>query len=299
MKKWTGLLLWVCAQAWGGEISFTMDDPRVNSTPMLSAPERDQRILAAFEHFNVKGALFVCGMRVDSAEGRALLKTWDEKGHLIASHSYSHENYNSPQMTFEKFRDDVLRDEPLISGLPHFARLFRYPYLKEGDTAEKRDALRAFLKSHGYSQGYVTIDASDWYVDARLAERLKKDPQADVAPYRQYYLQHLWDRATFYDALAKQVFGRPIKHTLLIHHSLLNALFLADVMQMFQQKGWTLISASEAFQDPVFKLEPKTLPAGESIVWASAKLTGRFESKLRYPAEDEIYEKDAMDKLGL
>jgi hypothetical protein len=202
-------------------------------------------------------------------------------------------------MTFEQYRDDMLRAEPLISGLPHFARLYRFPFLKEGDTADKRDAMRNFLRSKGYSQGYVTIDASDWYVDARLAERLKKDPRLDIAPYREYYLRHLWDRATFYDELAKKVYGRPIKHTLLIHHSLLNALFLADVMQMFQQKGWTLISASEAYQDPIARLEPKTVPAGESIVWASAKETGKFESLLRYPAEDEIYEKDAMDRLGL
>ena len=43
----------------------------------------------------------------------------------------------------------------------------------------------------------------------------------------------------------------------------------------------------------------QTAPAGESLVWALAKETGKFESILRYPGEDDVYEKAALDKLGL
>jgi hypothetical protein len=79
----------------------------------------------------------------------------------------------------------------------------------------------------------------------------------------------------------------------------LNAFFLDDVIQMFKDKGWKVINADEAFQDPIFKMLPNTLPAGESLIWALAKQTGRYNDKLRYPGEDESYEKEAMDKLGL
>ena len=41
------------------------------------------------------------------------------------------------------------------------------------------------------------------------------------------------------------------------------------------------------------------MPAGESLIWALAKETGRFESSLRYPGEDGGYEKPKMDALGL
>ena len=70
-------------------------------------------------------------------------------------------------------------------------------------------------------------------------------------------------------------------------------------MEMFKNKGWKLISANEAYKDPVFSLEPNIIPAGESIVWASAKETGKFEQILRYPGEEGEYEKAEMDKLGL
>ena len=70
-------------------------------------------------------------------------------------------------------------------------------------------------------------------------------------------------------------------------------------MAMFKKNGWKLISAQDAFKDSVFKLEPHIVPAGESIVWAAAKESGKFENILRYPGEDGEYEKAEMDKLGL
>ena len=281
------------------EISFTMDDPEVTASPLLTSQKRNELILKAFKKHQIKGALFVCGMRINNPEGQSLLKQWNSQKHLIANHSYSHLDYNSNDMTFQKFKNDFEKTEPLISQLSQFTKLFRFPYLKEGNTVSKRDQMRDFLLQKGYNEGYVTIDASDWYVDERMRARLEQDPNADLRPYKDFYLEHIWKRAQYYDKLARKVFNNPVKHTLLIHHSLLNALFLDDLMTMFERKGWVLISAEEAFKDPIFKLHPKTLPAGESLIWAAAKETGRFDNELRYPGEDGEYEKAEMDKRGL
>jgi hypothetical protein len=281
------------------DISFTMDDPEVSESPIYSANERNQKILEAFDKHKIKGALFVCGMRIDNQEGTNLLQSWDKNDHIISSHGYSHLYFPSKTLTFENFKNDFLKNEPLITPFKNYRKFFRYPLLKEGDTLEKRDGMRNALKKSGYRHGYVSIDASDWYIDSRLKSKLKKDPKADLTGYRDFYLKHMWARAVFYDELAKKVFGREVKHTILIHHSLLNALFLDQLMAMFKQKGWNLISAKEAFEDPIYKLQPNILPAGESIVWASAKETGKFEDILRYPGEDSEYEKAEMDDLRL
>jgi peptidoglycan-N-acetylglucosamine deacetylase len=163
----------------------------------------------------------------------------------------------------------------------------------------KRDAVRAFLKQHAYRVGHVTIDASDWAIDDRLTARLSKDPGADLKPYRDFYLNHMWERALYYDGLAQKVLDRRVKHTILMHYNLLNALFLGDLLEMFKRKGWKLIDAEAAFEDSVFAAKPNIVPAGESIIWALAKETGKFEKVLRYPGEDSEYENKAMDKFGL
>lgn len=279
------------------QVAITIDDFNVYDTPVLSGLKRNQAILDALRKRDLKAAVFVAGKYVDDAERMPLLRLWNERGHMIANHTYSHWHY--PNTEFTKYTEDILRNEALLQGFPRYRKFLRFPFLKEGKTVEQRDKMRAFLKERGYRNGHVTIDASDWYIDGRLRERLKVNPQANLKPYRDFYLDHLWERAAYYDELSRQVLGRSVKHTLLLHHNVLNGLFLGDVLEMFRQKGWKLIDAEEAFTDPVFSLQPKTAPAGESLIWALAKEAGRFEDRLRYPAEDGAYEKPRMDALGL
>jgi peptidoglycan/xylan/chitin deacetylase (PgdA/CDA1 family) len=287
------------AEAGGSEVAITIDDLDVNAddTPRLNLEERNIAILQTLRRHRLQAALFVCGMRVDNEVGQRHLREWGRQGHLIGNHTYSHIPYSTT--TFEKFSADTLRCEALISGVHGFRRIFRFPALKEGATREQRDRMRSFLREHRYRMGYVTIDSSDWALDARLRKRLDRDPQADVTPYRNFLLEHIWQRAQFYDGLARAVLGRPVRHTMLIHHNLMTALFLDDLLQMFAARGWHVIDAGRAFRDPVFDREPDIVPAGESLVWALAKATGRYEAVLRYPGEDDVYENPRMDELGL
>jgi peptidoglycan-N-acetylglucosamine deacetylase len=279
-------------------VAITMDDPSVEPNPFMDWKEANQRILQALDSRKLKAALFVCGHRVDRPEGKNLLGAWDDAGHLICNHSYSHLMYLN-KTSYDDFAADFLRDEPMIAPYRNRARLFRYPFLKEGDTADKRDRFRALLNEHGYRVGHVTIDGSDWYVDDRMQQRLLENPKAKLEPYRDYLIAHLLDRASFYQQLALDVLGHQVSHTLLIHCTMINALFLQDVMAAFEKSGWEWIDADHAYEDPVFLKEPQTLPAGESLIWALAAETGRFKDRLRYPGEDDTYEKPKMDALGL
>jgi peptidoglycan/xylan/chitin deacetylase (PgdA/CDA1 family) len=280
------------------QLALTLDDPTLSFGSVLKWQEANSRILKAISEKSVRAALFVCGMRVDEADGAKLLSAWDQAGHLICNHSYSHKFYGE-QTSYADFAVDFLKNERVIAPYHNRTALFRYPFLKEGDTADKRDRFRALLKERGYRVGHVTIDASDWYVSQRFIDRLGKQPKAPIAPYRDYLIAHLLDRAAFYRQLALEVLGRDIRHTLLMHFNALNAFVLPEVMSAFESAGWQWIDASLAFEDPIFRSLPQTLPAGESLVWALAKETGRFENRLRYPGEDDAYEKPKMDALGL
>lgn len=289
------------------EIAFTFDDPRTDASAGLSWQQINERILGVFAGRKIKSALFVCGKRVDSDAGQTLVAAWDRSGHEIGNHSYSHLYFNASgnadsdgsKVTLAAFEADALKNESLIRRYPHFTRLFRYPYFKEGDTVAKRDGMRSFLQQQGYRIGRATIDASDWAISSRLESRQKGNPRADLTPYGDFFLQHIWERAQFYDSLAKRVLNRPVRHTVLLHHNALNALFLDRLIAMFIAKGWKPVDAKSAYEDPVYDLQPNILPAGESLIWALAKETGKFESELRYPGEDDTYENPKMDALRL
>jgi len=279
-------------------IAITIDDFNFFGASQTVAEQRNRALLTALHaHRNLKAAAFICGKNIDSEMGKNLVRQWGSAGHIICNHTYSHWFY--PNHSFEEFAQDTLRVEALIKDMPRFRKRFRFPGLKEGNTLEKRDRMRAFLTKHGYGMGYVTVDTSDWYIDQRLRARIAANPAADLNAYKQYYLDHLWDRASFYNGLSLKALGRSPKHTLLIHHNVLNEMFLSDVLAMFESKGWKLIDAEDAFSDQVFSTRPNILPAGESIIWALAKQTGKLDDILRYPGEDSDYEKPKMDKLGI
>lgn len=286
----------VCAQP---TISFTIDDGITDNMPGYSFEKWNGMLLDHLDNAGVTAVFFVMGHNKTDDKGRFLLKSWSDRGHKLGNHTFSHPNYGRKEITFDKFRREFLKNDSIIRSFEGYFQYFRFPYLKEGDTKEKVTRFRALLNEHGYRNGHVTIDGSDWYIDSRLRRRLKENPLADVEGFKAFYLQHLFDRALYYEDLAFKLTGRHIKHTLLLHHNLASALFLGDLIKMFKAKGWKVIDAELAYTDEIFNSSPSNIPAGESLIWALAKESGRFESTLRYPAEDSAYEKDKMDKLGL
>jgi hypothetical protein len=279
------------------QISITIDDPNTYTTPLLSWQDRNNKILNTLDKHNLKAALFVCGMRINDENGKELLIHWDKKNHLICNHSFSHWFFNSKSISTYLFAQDFLKNDSLINGFKNYTKLFRFPYLKEGNNAEKRDSMREILSENGYKNGYVTIDASDWYIDSKINEVLKNNPKADLSVYKNYYIKHILNRAHYYDSLSNLVLKKTIPHTLLIHHSLLNALFLEDLIFALKKEGWIFIDAKISFSDNAYNLKPLIEPCGESLIWQLAKLDSNLAKYLRYPAEDSRYEKEPLEEF--
>ncbi|HMS64365.1 MAG TPA: polysaccharide deacetylase family protein [Ignavibacteria bacterium] len=281
------------------KISFTFDDGSVDDMPGYKLEEWNQMLLDNLQKFELSSILFSMGKNKESERGKYILSSWNDVGHKIANHTYSHSNFNSKKITLEDFESELIKNDSIINIYSNYYKYFRFPYLKEGNTKEKIEGFRSFMDANGYRNGHVTIDASDWYVNGRLLKRLQSDTSADVSAFRDFYIKHLYSRALFYDSLAYQLTGRKISHVILLHHNLAAALFLDDLIQFFKDNGWEIMNAEEAYSDDIYNSFPDNIPAGESLIWALAKQSGKFESVLRYPAEDGEYEKDEMDKLGL
>jgi peptidoglycan/xylan/chitin deacetylase (PgdA/CDA1 family) len=145
----------------------------------------------------------VQGSGLNNDKGKYVLNSWNNANHQIGNHTYSHPYFNAENYSLKQFENELLKNDSLINSYSNYAKLFRFPYLKEGNTVEKRDGFRTFMKSKGFKNGHVTIDASDWYVNSRLIKRLKKNPDADISGFKKYDIEHLYGRALYYDSLAE------------------------------------------------------------------------------------------------
>ena len=282
-------------------VSFTFDDGNTSDLAGFQFEEWNKMILSHLEEENLKAVFFVTGRNKLDNKGQFLLQSWNEKGHKIANHSFTHPNFNSEKNTASIFETELKKTHSIISKLDNSIKLFRFPYLKEGQNRAKVDSIRTILRKNDYLNGHVTIDASDWFIDQRLRERIKKVgfDNAEIQKFRDFYVEHIMERADYYEKLSFEMNERHIDHTLLLHHNLASALFLDDIIEKFKEKGWQLTDADKAYQDSIFKKIPKSDFAGESLIYSMAKETGNYNNSLRYPAEDSRYERDRMNQLGL
>lgn len=280
-------------------ISFSFDDGNQEDILNYKGADWNAMIVNQLKKEKIQSVWFCCASGVDEEEGSLLLKKWDQAGNYIANHTYNHPNYGDSKMSCAALVKEIEACNAYIKGYKNYQKIFRFPYLNAGNTIAKRDSIRDYLLKNGYRQGWVTIDASDWYINSRMIDRLKLNPKADISGFKAYYLNHIYDRALYYNNLSVEINHRQIKHTLLLHFNLTSALFLTDLIKKFRKEGWEICNYSDAIKDPIYKELPTAMPAVQSLIWALAKQSGKYEKQLRYPGEDSVYEKDKMDKLGL
>ena len=281
------------------KIAFTFDDGDTSSYKGFPFEIWNNSILSTLDKYQLKAILYAHGKNKLNDKGRFILQSWNDRGHLIGNHSFAHKNYNHPKATFEWFKDDFLKNDSLIRHYSNYVKLYRFPYLKQGETREKVDSVQQFFSQLNYKIGHVTVDASDWYINGRLVKYIQSGETEKLEKFKSYYIKHLYNRAIYYDSLASVFCSTKISHTILLHHNLAAALFLDDLIKFFKAQGWQVIDADEALKDEFYSKTTSLLPSGESLVWSIAREFPELNKALRYPAEDGSYEEVEMNKLGL
>jgi peptidoglycan/xylan/chitin deacetylase (PgdA/CDA1 family) len=270
------LLTAVPAQA-QKRIALTFDDVPRTPGAWYTPDERTRRIIAALREGGVRGAAFFVNPgsleKPEGAGGEQRIAAYVRAGHVIANHGWSHLALTA--VPVETYIADIERADAWLSKRKGFRPWYRFPYLNEGRGDKvKRDAVRAALAQRGLSNGYVTADGSDWYLEQRTIDAVKAGKAVDMAALRTLYVQTQADAADFYDALAVRATGRSPAHVMLMHETDLAARFLPDLIAELKRRGWRFVSADTAFADPIAK-EAATIevPSAqgtlvETIAWA-------------------------------
>lgn len=277
-------------------LALTFDDG-LDPLKEPAAPSWNRQILETLHGAGITSMVFPALVRTGRAQGLDLIRDWARAGHAVGNHTSRHRSLGSPQVPLADFIGDVKEAEAVLSRIPGWTKMLRFPYLKEGNTLAKRDGMRLWMQAAGYKAAPVSIDASDWYYNLVYAAWLDEGNADKANRVKAAYIEHLLDRASYYDGLARQVLGRSPAHVMLLHTSRINAAALGELIAAFRARGWSLVAATTAFDDPIYTAQIDTLPAGESVVWASAKAAQI--PALRYPAEDAVYEEPILRALGL
>jgi peptidoglycan/xylan/chitin deacetylase (PgdA/CDA1 family) len=247
------------------KVALTFDDLPLNGALPLGAKQSDfarDTIRVLEKHRIAPSHGFINANKLErNPDGALALRIWIEGGHPLANHTYSHIDLTNTSA--EEFEREIMRNEPALlllqprgQGDVKSWKWFRYPYLHEGDTLEKRRAIRAFLAQNGYRIAQTTLDFEDYLWNSAHARCwMKKDAHA-IAWLRASYRTAAREFIRFGRDNARAVFGRDISHVMLLHLGSFSSHILPDLFRILDEEGFDIVTLETAQQDPAYDYDP-------------------------------------------
>jgi len=241
-------------------IAITFDDlPQVGILPAgEDAVSVAKTLVGELKANHLEGTYgFVNGDKIGSRPGAPqALQIWLDAGMNIGDHTWSHMRLTTN--TVEAFEQDIARNEPALAqyGEVRDWRWFRYPYLEEGDTVEKRRAVRGYLREHGYQIAQVTLQFADYEWNDAYVRCLAKQDQAAIAKLKQTYLDAAAEDVKTERAEEQLVFGREILDVLLLHETPFTTLMLPQLLDLLRADGFTFASLAQVENDEAYSEDP-------------------------------------------
>ena len=96
-------------------ISFTFDDGITGDIPGFSFEQWNSMLLGHLEKAGIKAVFFVTGSDNLDKKGQFLLNSWNDTGHKIANHTFTHPNYCSPNTSFKQFEKEFFTTDTIIN----------------------------------------------------------------------------------------------------------------------------------------------------------------------------------------
>ena len=276
-------------------MAITMDDFNLNFDIGLSQKGRHDNILTAFDAVGHKASGFVTGSFVKSEWGLEVVLDWLARGHVIANHTWTHPHANETDSA--AYLADIRRNQNFLKAVPGTSDYFRFPFLDDGRDRAQQTALFAGLNSFGLRNAPVTMDSVDWYTTSRLEAALTANPNTDLAPYRDYYVEMCVTLSNHWDGVAQALGFTSLPHLTLMHHNVLNGHFLKDVLLALQADGWVFVDAAEALAFQNYHPIPYEPTSGRN--WLTLK-SRETETEIEpYPEKYLGFGRKQMDALGL
>jgi len=253
------LLVFSATGCFAQKIAITFDDLPLNGDlpPGVTRTEIARDAVAILKKNHVPPAYgFVNATKLEgNPDAAEALRIW-AASEPVGSHTYSHLDLNAnPAEAFER---EIEQNEPALELLSpdrdwHW---LRYPYLREGDTVEKRRAVRAYLAAHGYKIAQVTIDWEDYLWNSAYARCVVKNDTKSMAWLKSSYMDLASSYLDLGQQLAKLTFRHDIHHVLLLHLGAYTGTILPDVLELLREKGFTLVTLEEAQRDQAYNSDP-------------------------------------------
>jgi len=241
-------------------VALTFDDlPAAGSpVPGMSRTKVIEELSTKLKAAHMEGTYgFVNGVRMqDKPDVQQALHVWLDAGMNIGSHTWSHPSLTA--VSSAAYIEDIAKNEPTLAqyGQLRDWKWLRYPFLYEGNTLEKRHAVRNWLAEHGYRVAQVTLDFEDYAWNDAYGRCLAKNDAGALQWLHDSYLAN----AEAYIRLGREEqivsFGHEAPNVLLLHATAFTTHMLPELTDQLRGEGFSFESLPQVERDPVYAQDP-------------------------------------------
>jgi len=239
-------------------IAFTWDDLPSHSAlpPGVTRVQVAADLLKAAAEAKAPAFGFINAVKTEQEpDSTPALKLWRDAGQPLGNHTWSHQNI--ARLTADDFIAEIARNEATLQALmgQEDWRWLRYPFLSEGDTQDKRLAVRAWLAAHHYKIASVTMSFGDWAFNEPYARCIAKGDQAAIADLEKRFLDGAAAVADRSRAMSQALYGKDIPYVLLMHGGAFDARMAPRLYKLYRDKGFGFTTLEKAESHPFYRTD--------------------------------------------
>ncbi len=262
------------------EIAITIDDLPLNGPQFEAARLRKMtdKFLKGIKKDQIPAVGFVNESLLyvpNETDTRiAILKAWADAGVELGNHTFSHLGFKTAALS--DYQDDFIRGEAvtkmILKEKGQKPRYFRHPFLQMAATLETEKSFENFIAQRGYRIAPITIDTMDWMFLAAYSKARAENDQVKLKRVSDEYLKYVDLKFDYCEKVSTELFGRPVRHILLLHANELNADNFERLTNVIKGRGYSFIALERALEDSVYQFPEKYNGTSDWLsLWAFSK----------------------------
>lgn len=214
----------------------------------------NNQILSTLKNYDVTAAGFVIGDNID--DDWEILINWLEAGHTIGFMTYSGQDIEN--VPTQMFVSDISKGKEtireILGSYQQGGQYFRFPFLHYGDSPDIREKVEEYLVEQEIEVAHATVVVEDFVYNLSLEKIITTTDTNKIAQVREEYMEHLLEKLAQAETLAMEIVNRPIRQILQLRANRINALFLDEIINLLDEKGYQFISIESAVKDKVYNI---------------------------------------------
>lgn len=241
----------IIAPAQARELVIAFENTLQDSSS-LDARARSQMLVRNLKTVAVPQAMFLIKTENLGGKNRERVALYSDNGHLLVNAGHDHSLVSKSDLYV--YEIGLLKANRLLANYSGYKKHIHFSYLHEYGDINIQRGLIEFLQERGYQPAFTGFNPArgiDTYIDQLYQKKMRNNRRVDMAALEKAYVQLMLQPLQQQDGYLFNMLGYSPRQVLVIQENDLAAYFIVALADELNARGWTIIAAEKALNDPL------------------------------------------------